>query len=133
MKRHVLICCSVAYSAVADVTVGPGGKTVDCYCTDKSGSRVELGETICLQVDGRMFMAQCQMSLNVPMWREVQQGCLSSSLRRRGRPSHRSVARALTPRSDCPNRSRAYIFSGPVLFDRRVIGKAEEFGARDDR
>ena len=27
-----------------------------------------------------MFMAQCQMSLNVPMWREVQEGCLSSSL-----------------------------------------------------
>ena len=33
-----------------------------------------------MQVDGRMFMAQCQMSLNVPMWREVQQGCLSSRL-----------------------------------------------------
>jgi len=44
---------------------------------------VELGQTICLQVDGRMFMAQCQMSLNVPMWREVQQGCLSSSLDQR--------------------------------------------------
>ena len=58
----------------------PGGKVIECYCTDRSGSRVELGETICLQVDGRMFMAQCQMSLNVPMWREISQGCLSSSL-----------------------------------------------------
>jgi hypothetical protein len=65
--------------ALADVT-SPSGKTVACYCTDKTGSRIELGQTICLQVDGRMFMAQCQMSLNVPMWREVQQGCLSSSL-----------------------------------------------------
>ena len=64
---------------MADV-VGPGGKVQDCYCTDKSGARVELGEMICLQVDGRMFMAQCQMSLNVPMWREVQEGCLSSGL-----------------------------------------------------
>lgn len=64
---------------VADVT-SPSGKTVECYCTDKSGSRIELGQTICLQVDGRMFMAQCQMSLNVPMWREIEQGCLSSSL-----------------------------------------------------
>ena len=35
---------------------------------------------VCLQVDGRMFMAQCQMSLNVPMWREVSEGCLSSEL-----------------------------------------------------
>lgn len=63
----------------ADV-VGPGGKTIDCYCTDKSGSRVELGEFRCLNVDGRSFMAQCQMSLNVPMWREVQASCLSASL-----------------------------------------------------
>lgn len=64
---------------LADVT-GPGGKTIDCYCTDKSGARVELGEMRCLRVDGRMFMAQCQMSLNVPMWREVQSSCLSASL-----------------------------------------------------
>ncbi len=65
--------------ALADVT-SPSGKTVECYCTDKSGSRIELGQTVCLQVDGRMFTAQCQMSLNSPMWREVEQGCLSSSL-----------------------------------------------------
>ena len=69
----------VAVPAIADVT-GKDGKTVECYCTDKSHNRIELGETICLQVDGRMFMAQCQMSLNVPMWREVQKGCLSSGL-----------------------------------------------------
>ena len=61
----------------ADVK-GPGGKTIDCYCTDKTGARVELGQTICLQVDGRMFMAQCQMSLNNPMWRQVQDGCAVS-------------------------------------------------------
>jgi hypothetical protein len=54
------------------------GKTVECYCTDTSGARIEMGETICMQVDGRSFMAQCQMSLNVPMWRKVSDGCLSS-------------------------------------------------------
>ncbi|WP_147124639.1 hypothetical protein [Shimia ponticola] len=54
------------------------GKTVDCYCTDRSGSRVELGQTICMFVDGKSFMAQCQMSLNNPMWRRLQDGCLSS-------------------------------------------------------
>ncbi|MEP2533178.1 hypothetical protein [Shimia sp.] len=57
------------------------GVPVDCYCTDKQGQRIEVGETICLQVDGRMFMAQCQMSLNVPMWREVSPGCFSSELK----------------------------------------------------
>jgi hypothetical protein len=70
--------------------VGPGGKVIDCYCTDTSGARIELGETICLHVDGRMFMAQCQMSLNVPMWREVAEGCLSSSLER-GKPAVNTV------------------------------------------
>ncbi|WP_027258627.1 hypothetical protein [Leisingera aquimarina] len=73
------ILLTLPLAAGADV-LGPGGKTIDCYCTDKSGSRVELGELRCLQVDGRMFMAQCQMSLNVPMWREVQSSCLSASL-----------------------------------------------------
>lgn len=69
----------MASPALADVT-SPSGKTVECYCTDKTGSRIELGQTICLQVDGRMFTAQCQMSLNSPMWREVEEGCISSSL-----------------------------------------------------
>ena len=79
MKRAIALVLLVAMPASADV-IGPGGKVQDCYCTDTSGSRVELGETICLQVDGRMFMAQCQMSLNVPMCREVQEGCLSTRL-----------------------------------------------------
>ncbi|MEL7092643.1 MAG: hypothetical protein AAFN94_12995 [Pseudomonadota bacterium] len=79
MIRTVLMVCLFASPALADVT-GPSGKTVECYCTDRAGARIEIGETICLQVDGRMFMAQCQMSLNSPMWREVQSGCLSSSL-----------------------------------------------------
>ncbi|SHG31844.1 hypothetical protein SAMN04488044_0448 [Cognatishimia maritima] len=75
MSSLILICLSVP--GWADV-ISPKGKVIDCYCTDKAGSRVELGEMICLQVDGRMFMAQCQMSQNVPMWREISPGCLSS-------------------------------------------------------
>lgn len=55
-----------------------GSDDRDCYCTDKSGARVELGQTICLNVDGRAFMARCEMSLNVPMWRETGSNCLSS-------------------------------------------------------
>lgn len=80
MKRLSFFIALLALPASADVT-SPSGKTVDCYCTDRNRNRIELGEMICMQVDGRMFMAQCQMSLNVPMWREVQQGCLSSELR----------------------------------------------------
>lgn len=81
MRRFfvALIAISLAGPALADV-ISPKGKVIDCYCTDKTGNRVELGEYICLQVDGRSFMAQCQMSLNVPMWREISPGCLSSQL-----------------------------------------------------
>ena len=63
----------------ADVSA-PSGKTIECYCTDKGGSRVELGQVICLAVDGRMFMARCEMSLNSPMWRDIGSPCLSSGL-----------------------------------------------------
>lgn len=79
MKRFVFILAVMGAPALADVT-GPGGKTIDCYCTDTQGLRVELGETICLVVDGRAFMAQCDMSLNVPIWRDTGDGCISSSL-----------------------------------------------------
>ncbi|MGJ8545375.1 MAG: hypothetical protein ACSHWZ_08020 [Sulfitobacter sp.] len=77
MTRISALICLLALPVAADVAPAKA-KVADCYCTDRSHNRVELGETICLSVDGRMFMAQCQMSLNVPMWREVSEGCLSS-------------------------------------------------------
>ena len=78
MKRLLLILALLAQPALADYNLN--GKTIDCYCTDSQGARVDVGETICMHVDGRSFMAQCQMSLNVPMWREVEPACLSSEL-----------------------------------------------------
>lgn len=81
MRRIIAVLAALAATpAIADGTIG--GKTVDCYCTDTQGTRIELGEVICLTVGGRMFTAQCQMSLNVPMWRELRGGCLSSDLQR---------------------------------------------------
>lgn len=68
-----------AEPVLADVTT-PGGKVIDCYCTDTAGSRVELGESICLFVNGRAFMARCEMSLNVPMWRDTGKGCVSAQV-----------------------------------------------------
>jgi len=76
--RLILPLLLAATPALSDATIG--GKTVECYCTDSTGARVELGEMICLRVDGRMFMARCAMSLNVPIWRKVSDGCLSSDL-----------------------------------------------------
>ena len=91
MKRLLIpLALAVAASpALADIE--HNGKVIDCYCTDSTGGRVDLGEKICLHVDGKMFTAQCQMSLNVPMWREVQEGCLSSGLQQ-SKPSLDPVA-----------------------------------------
>ena len=77
MFRLATLLALLATPALADVT-GPGGKVIDCYCTDTQGSRVELGQSICLFVDGRAFMARCEMALNVPIWRDTGEGCVSS-------------------------------------------------------
>jgi len=55
---------------------------IDCYCTDTQGERVELDQVICLYVNGRAFLARCEMSLNNPMWRDTGEGCVSSQLKR---------------------------------------------------
>jgi len=56
------------------------GKVIwpDCYCTDGSGVRVEMGDTSCLSVGGRKYLARCEMSLNNPMWREISESCVTS-------------------------------------------------------
>lgn len=80
MKRLIALILLFANPAMADVLM-PDGSVRDCYCTDSKGERVDLGETICLFVDGRYFTAQCQMSLTNPMWRELHEGCVSSRLK----------------------------------------------------
>ncbi len=76
MKRLALIALALCTPALADVN--SGGRTIECYCTDSNGGRVELGQEICLHVGGRAFMALCDMSLNNPAWRDTGRGCLSS-------------------------------------------------------
>lgn len=71
------LSCAQRISA-AEASVGT---KIDCYCTDTSGARVELGVSICLFVDGRNFTARCEMAGNVPFWRETATGCASSALR----------------------------------------------------
>lgn len=82
MKKLAMMLAILATPMHADV-VGPGGKVIDCFCTDQTGERVELGQSICLNVNGRRFTARCEMSLNSPMWREQREGCVSSSLLQR--------------------------------------------------
>ncbi|WP_380058603.1 hypothetical protein ACFE33_07575 [Falsihalocynthiibacter sp. SS001] len=84
MKGLSVIFALIGTITVADTSRQPAEAPplpqISCYCTDTSGARVELGETICLLVNGRRFTARCEMSLNNPMWREQSEGCLSSAL-----------------------------------------------------
>ena len=83
MRRLLLLLALGALAPTAGLgDVPSGGRTIPCYCRDSVGGRVEMGEEACLVVDGRPFMARCEMALNVPAWRETGDGCLSSRLDR---------------------------------------------------
>lgn len=45
-----------------------------CQCRNR-GVMYELGQTSCLHVDGRNYMARCEMKLNVSSWTKVEDGC----------------------------------------------------------
>ena len=46
------------------------------FCTNR-GARVDIEQFSCLTVDGKSFQAQCDLSLNSPMWRPTGAGCES--------------------------------------------------------
>lgn len=54
-----------------------GFRYPDCFCTDSTGKRIEMGQTTCLQIGSQTFTARCAMSLNTPTWRRVADGCPS--------------------------------------------------------
>ncbi len=84
MKRFVPVLILLALPAslsAALPTTGDAAWTpmpgVDCYCTDTQGARVEMGEEICLSVGGKVFVAFCGMSQNVPIWRDTGRACVT--------------------------------------------------------
>ncbi|MFQ6548338.1 hypothetical protein AADZ90_010290 [Aestuariibius sp. 2305UL40-4] len=76
--RTALVLLALAAPVAADVN--HNGKTIECYCTDTDGARVDIGGETCLRVDGRMFIGSCQMSLNVPIWRDTGRSCLTGAV-----------------------------------------------------
>ena len=75
-----LLALSAMAASPAAADVAAEGRTIPCYCRDGHGGQVELGQEICLFVDGRAFMARCEMALNNPIWRDTGAGCVSSHL-----------------------------------------------------
>lgn len=56
---------------------------VEYYCTDATGNRRELGEVICITAGCDTWLARCDMSVNNPTWRRLQDGCPGVSLHSR--------------------------------------------------
>ncbi len=81
MVKAILISAVFMLTSLAGFADEAKVKWPECYCTDTSGARVELGETICLTVDGRTYEARCEMMLNNPMWREIASSCTVSQRR----------------------------------------------------
>ncbi len=71
----LIVTLALAEPASTITAQAPALRDIECYCTDASGQRIEMGDMICLNVGGRQFTARCEMSLNNPMWREVSDGC----------------------------------------------------------
>ncbi|MEP1208951.1 MAG: hypothetical protein ABJM29_13605 [Rhizobiaceae bacterium] len=78
--------------ARADGAKSAQTKWPECYCTDRYGKRHELGDIICLTVDNRSYEAKCVMAQNNPFWRDLNRGCLSSSLPPNMSPRSNEVA-----------------------------------------
>lgn len=80
MTRIFLASLASVLLTVPALGQGSKGKAVwpDCFCTDGAGARVEMGDTSCLTVGGRQYLARCEMSLNNPMWREIAKSCVVS-------------------------------------------------------
>lgn len=82
MLRIALIIAPLALTAATPLVADPkkgGVKWPDCYCTNR-GERVDMGKTSCLSVDGRSYLAKCDMSQNNPVWRDTGQLCPVSRL-----------------------------------------------------
>ena len=86
MQRTVLIALmlaglSPAAGLGAEVFHPPppkeGYKYPECKCSNR-GEMLPMGALVCLTVDGKTFLARCEMSLNNPTWRRVQDGCPSA-------------------------------------------------------
>ena len=70
MMRTLILACLLALPAGAV-------EWPDCYCTNTQGERVELKQEACLTIGSRSFMGFCEMSQNVPIWRDTGRPCVT--------------------------------------------------------
>lgn len=62
-------------AAVAALFAADAARAHNCTCRNRDGSKYELGQIACLRVDGNVYMARCEMNLNVSTWKKLRDGC----------------------------------------------------------
>ncbi|MCV3737919.1 hypothetical protein OCK02_17080 [Rhizobium sp. TRM96647] len=72
-----LLSCMLLGAAVLTLPAwaAAGPPDARCTCRNRDGSKHALGAVVCLSVDGRKYLARCEMVLNVTSWQKVQDGC----------------------------------------------------------
>ncbi|TCL70590.1 hypothetical protein [Rhizobium sp. BK251] len=61
-----IACAAAAFPVAADP---------DCTCTNRDGGEFHVGQVTCLDVDGKRYLARCEMVLNVTSWKKVGSEC----------------------------------------------------------
>ncbi|AVA21205.1 hypothetical protein QA648_05255 [Rhizobium sp. CB3171] len=67
-----LIVLGLPFAVMADAPALAGQ---DCYCKNVDGKQHAIGEVACMTVNGKSYLAQCEMNLNVTSWLKLQDGC----------------------------------------------------------
>lgn len=71
----------IAAAAMLAATAGTAEpRDFHCTCRAGDGSKHELGQTVCIRVGGKPYLARCETSLNVTTWHKIQDGCPEASL-----------------------------------------------------
>ncbi len=68
------------FSLAAVALSPPGIASATCTCVNKGGALYELGERVCIRVNGKAYLAECQMNLNNTSWQKVADECPIASL-----------------------------------------------------
>ncbi|KEA07101.1 hypothetical protein CN09_09035 [Rhizobium rhizogenes] len=71
--RHIVLGLPLVVSAMIASVPALAGQ--DCYCKNSDGKQHAIGEIACMTVDGKSYLAQCEMNLNVTSWSKLQEGC----------------------------------------------------------
>lgn len=84
---RLLLCLVVFLFVLVDAAAWAADRAqhTGCTCRNRDGSRHQLGAVACLNVDGRRYLARCEMALNVPNWKKVQDECPAAAAA--GQPS----------------------------------------------